>query len=220
MEQVLFLILGTFDVLVTLSLIFIMFRWPFFSYIKECILIALLCSIESFITRMVLHIPEWDMVGQFTIIVLSLRFIIKVNPYHSLTLALVGTLAYSEFVIIVFMLLDSLGIVTSNVAMQSSGLGIFTFQFICECTGALISFLIYKFNLGFSYVAVPPHERIRKLTKREKITLTFHSIAVLLLTSVMFWIINFGGVGYKVVLVGLLTLVAVLYLAYKEEYRL
>ncbi|MFC6229522.1 hypothetical protein ACFQI7_17015 [Paenibacillus allorhizosphaerae] len=220
MDKFLFLVFGTLDILVVLSLIFKIFRWPFFSYIKECLLIAFVCSIESFIMRTILHLPEWDMLGQFVILMLSLRYIIKVNYYHSLTLSIIGTLAYTEAVIIMFKFLDFAGIVTEEVAAQATGLSIFTLQFTGECTGALIAFLIYKFNLGFSYVAVPPHERTRRLSKREKITSTFHFLAVILLTSYMFWVINFGGPGFNVVLVGLLTLGALLYLAYKEEYRI
>ncbi|NHN32872.1 hypothetical protein [Paenibacillus agricola] len=219
MQSIIYILLGTTDILVILLLIFKIFRWPFLTYIKELFFIAFICSIESYIARMVMNIPQWDLILQVIILIFSLRYLLRVNYYHALTLTVIGTLAYSEIAYTVFNILNYIGITTNNEASESIGFGVFATQILSECMGIAVSWILYKFNLGFSFVAVPPHDPKRTLSNYEQSKLIINFGCVLIVSTAMFWLMNYGMVGVNILMIGdFLALLVLLYLAQKEDY--
>jgi hypothetical protein len=111
-DILIYLLLGTIDVFLILAFIFKTFKWPFFRYVRECLTIASICSLESYVNRIILNIPQWDVLIQIVSLMIMLHVIIKVNWYHSLTLSAYGAIAYSIIVYLTYMLLGVSGLVT------------------------------------------------------------------------------------------------------------
>ncbi|TBL78585.1 hypothetical protein [Paenibacillus thalictri] len=219
MEYVAFFILGTIDIFLVLAFIFKIFRWPLGSYIKECILIAFLCSLESFANRFVFDLAEYDALIQVVTIMLCVHYILRVNFYHAITLSVIGVMAYFEVVYVMYQVLEQIDIVSTSDAAASVGEGTFIIQLTSETFAAIIVWLIYKFNLGFSYVAVPPHDRKTKFTAEEKINMTVDFVAALVIFATNYCIITLGRLGIGAMMVSeFIALCLLLYLARRRDY--
>src|SRR4051812_27817720 len=108
MDIFFYILFGFLDVFMILTFIFKIFRWPLFSYLKELIIIAAVCSFESYLTRMVFHISQYDLLIQTATIMLLMNYLLKVNFYYALSLSVIGALSYSEVVFFVYQTLVKL----------------------------------------------------------------------------------------------------------------
>jgi hypothetical protein len=148
-------------------------------------------------------------------------YLMKVNVYHALTLSVIGGLAFSEISFATYNVLNLLGITPSVVTVTAIGWEVFNFQIVSECVGIIVAWLLYKLNLGFSHVSVPPHDPKRKFTKEEKVILSINCIAALIVASLMFWVLDYSILGLWIIqILDLVALVLLLYLASKKEYSI
>lgn len=218
MSTVLFLVLGFLDISVLLLLVFKIFRWPYFTFLKSCAVIAAVCSVESYLTRFVFEYSQLDLLIQIVTVMVLIRFLMGANLYHAMFMAVTGALAYSEVVFITYTVLGLAGLVGGADAAANTGLGIFTIQALGQCMGIIVALVIYKMNAGFSYIATPPHDSKRRFSKREKINLVINTIAVILIASTTIWVASYGGFGVTVIMVFEFVALAVLiYLAYRQD---
>ncbi len=210
MNAIIYLLLGTVDIFLLMTLIFKVFRWPLRQYARETLIIAFLCSLESYLSRIVLGVPEIDLILQNIIILVLMRVLLKVNFYYALTLSVIGSFLYSEIAYITYNLFALFHIELDFSTPTSAG--VYFMQISVQVLAALAAFLLYKFNLGFSFVSVPPHDSKRRFTSKEKMNLIISCVAVVCIFFTVYVAINYGTFGINAIMV--LEFVALLFLLY------
>lgn len=217
MNQLLYVVLGMMDIFVLLALLFKLFRWPLKFFWREALLIALVCSLESFLTRIVFQVPEIDLILQNATIILMMKWLMNVNWYYGITLSVTGSFAYSEVAFVTYNLFQFFGVPLHFA--DPTTLDVYLMQISGQAAGGLIAFALYKFNLGFSFVAIPPHDVKRSYTRREKINLYISSLAVVLIFSTVYLAINYGAYGINsLMVIELIALILLLYIARKQDF--
>ncbi|MEK8131991.1 hypothetical protein WMW72_29190 [Paenibacillus filicis] len=177
-------------------------------------------SVESYYFRIEYEIPQWDIAVQGLTLLLGLKYMLKVRLHHALTLTVSGLLAFMIIQGLVLKGLEALGIVSMNIIYENIGIDLFTLQVSCHIVGFGIAYTLYKLRLGFSYVTVPACNRHRSQSPGDKLAVVVHILAVLIVLSTMFLVIQYGGRGLDVVVyTGLPVLAGLMYLAYQEEIR-
>ncbi|RAV06332.1 hypothetical protein [Paenibacillus sp. YN15] len=216
MNAFIYLLLGTVDIFLVITLIFKVFRWPLRQYARETLIIAFLCSAESYLARIVFEVPEVDLILQNLIILVMMKALLKVNFYYGLTLSVIGSFLYSEIAYLTYNLFGLLNIPLDLSTPTSAG--IYFMQISVQLAAVLASFLLGKFNLGFSFVAVPPHDGKRRFTPKEKINLIISSLAVVCIFVTVHVAINYGTFGINAIMVlELCALLILMYIARKQD---
>ncbi|MNP68576.1 hypothetical protein D3C76_1645530 [compost metagenome] len=91
-------------------------------------------------------------------------------------------------------------------------------QISVQLIAALFAFLLYKFNLGFSFVSVPPHDGKRRFTAKEKMNLIISSVAVVCIFFTVYIAINYGTFGINAIMVlEFCALLFLMYIARKQD---
>ncbi|MCC8435506.1 hypothetical protein HP567_013215 [Brevibacillus sp. M2.1A] len=158
MNTILYLLLGFADIIVVLAFIFKLFRFPFWDYKREFLIMGITLSVTSYLVRVIFKIPEIDLGIQYVLFILFFRYLIKFRLWESTMLTAIGILAFDLSQLILIPTLISLEVATLGDVFRSTGKGTFLIQLVNEVVMVLISYLIYRFNLGFSFVMQPPHE--------------------------------------------------------------
>lgn len=216
MDAFIYLFLGMVDIFLVLTLIFKMFRWPLRQYVREALIIAFLCSVESYLARIVFEVPEVDLILQNMIILVMMKALLRVNFYYGLTLSIIGSFLYSEIAYLTYNLFGLLNIPLDLSTPTSAG--IYFMQISVQLAAVLVSFLLYKFNLGFSFVSVPPHDAKRRFTSKEKINLIISSMAVVFIFFTVYVAINYGTFGINAIMVlEFCALLFLIYIAWKQD---
>lgn len=216
LNVMIYLLLGTVDIFLLLTLIFKVFRWPLWQYAREALLIAFLCSLESYLSRIVLGVPEIDLILQNIIILVLMKLLLKVNFYYGLTLSVIGSFLYSEIAYLTYNLFSLLNIPLDLSTPASDS--VYLMQISVQVVAMLASFLLYKFNLGFSFVSVPPHDGKRRFTPKEKMNLLISTLAVLCVFFTVHIATNYGPFGINAIMVlEFCALLFLIYIARKQD---
>lgn len=216
MNAIIYLLLGTVDIFLLITLIFKVFRWPLTHYAREALIIAFLCSVESYLSRIVFGVPEVDLILQNIIILVLMKVLLQVNFYYALTLSVIGSFLYSEIAYITFNLFGLLHIPLDLTTPASAG--VYLMQISVQVLAALVAFLLYKFNLGFSFVSVPPHDGKRRFTPKEKLNLFVSAVAVICVFFTVHIAINYGTFGVNAIMIlEFCALLLLIYIARKQD---
>lgn len=206
MAAVFFILLGMIDVFAEMALIFKTFKIPYKEYIKEISILAVFIALVSFVMREVLKLTAVaDIILHFALIILFLRYIIKIIFWRSIITSL-SYFGYGVISFLCFAAYTTMGI-HSDLAVQLTQIAV----------GFLVAWLLYEFNIGFSWFSRPPHDFIIKTPiKKPDLQLV---ISVLLVAALFF--VGFQYVwAYQLlevvpfILAGFLLLV---YLGYKRD---
>ncbi|WP_144028820.1 hypothetical protein [Paenibacillus tyrfis] len=219
MSTFLYFLFGLLDSIAVFILIFKTFRWPIRQYWIEILISGGLISFLSYVNRIIFHIPNWDMTLQFIAYISLLMWMFRVNLPNAINLAAIGYLAFVGIQFIVYPLLLELGIVNVDDAQELTGFGTYIIQVSSEIACYSVSYLIWKLNIGFSYVSQPPHDRFTFFKiKGNKFAYISNVIAVLVVCSTMYWVFNYVH-GQFVVLGSVWgALVILLVLSYRRDY--
>lgn len=151
MWVVLFLALGIIDVYAEMALIFKSFKIPYFEYFKEISIMAIFIALVSLIIREFLELSALaDIILHFALIILFLRYIIKVIFWRSIIVSL-SYFSYGLISFLSYTIYASMGIETDSAIQVTQIVG-----------GFLIAWLLYRFNVGFSWFSQPPHDFLIK----------------------------------------------------------
>lgn len=219
MNTILYLLLGFADIIVVLAFIFKLFRFPFWDYKKEFIIIGTTLSATSYLFRIVLQLPEIDMPIQYVLFILFFRYLLKFRTVKAAMLIAIGILAFDLSQLIIAPSLITLEFATIRDVFQSTGMGTFIIQAVNDIVMALVSWLLYKFNLGFSFVMQPPHELSWKTSYTGSnllilIGVIFASATIL---AVLYILLNYFNEFKYVIGVGVAALVTLLITCHKKE---
>lgn len=210
MSSIIYLILGTVDIFLLITLIFKLFRWPLRQYAWETLIIAFLCSVESYLSRIVFEVPEVDLILQNIIILVLMKVLLKVNFYYALTLSVIGSFLYSEIAYLTYNLFSLMNFPLD--LSTPASVGVYLMQISVQAVAMLTAFILYKFNLGFSFVTVPPHDGKRRFSSKEKMNLIISTIAVICVFFTVDIAINYGTFGVNAIMI--LEFGALLFLIY------
>ncbi|WP_244873623.1 hypothetical protein [Brevibacillus reuszeri] len=158
MNTLLYLILGFLDIIVVIAFIFKLFRFPFWDYKREVIIIGLSLAITSFLVRIIFEIPEIDLAIQFFLFIVFFRYLIKFRVAEAAMLTAIGILAFDLSQLLVIPSLITLEVASLGDVFRSTGMGTFLIQAVNDGVMILVSWILFRFNLGFSFIMQPPHE--------------------------------------------------------------
>ncbi|HEY0828339.1 MAG TPA: hypothetical protein VGE40_09605 [Bacilli bacterium] len=220
MDIFLYLLFGFLDVIAILALIFKIFSFPFFKYAKEITIIGVTLSIVSYFNRFWLDLIPFDPAIQLFIMIIFFRYLIKLRLFESLSTVSIGSCSFIGIQVIVYLILLNTGVVTLNDAQSLTNLGTYIIQISTHLSCYLISFVLYRFNLGFSHIYSPPHDihiRYRKTTL-QKLTIFASVIGIIAVSCVLYWIFNYASGAYIILLSVLGSLIVLIYLSYLSDY--
>lgn len=220
MDAFLCLLLGTLDSFCNFVLMFKIFRFPITEYKFEILISAILISFVSYLDRMILGIPDWDMAIQFSIYVVLLMYLFKINFPYAIDFASIGYLAFVCVQFTIYPLLLTTHIVSLDDSQQLTGVGTYVIQITSELSCYLIGFLLWRFNLGFSHISRPPHDGFLRynISGAKTIGLLTNIIAALVVCSTMYWVLNYHAGVYIVIPSVLVALAILIYLSYRKEF--
>lgn len=157
-DSIIFLILGIFDSLAVMVLMFKLYRFPLKEYRTEIVLMAVWVSLTSYLIRMVLGITEIDIVVQIVLYILFMRLCIKTKLFYSAVISLTGLVGYIAIQMIIIYVLNVTGITAPSDVQENTGIGTYLIQVTSILFVYIIGYLLFAFNLGFSFIIRPPHE--------------------------------------------------------------
>ncbi|UED70722.1 hypothetical protein [Brevibacillus sp. HD3.3A] len=219
MNTILYFLLGFADIMVVLAFIFKLFRFPFWDYKKELAIIASTLAVTSYVFRMVFDLPEVDMPLQYILLILFFRYLIKFRVFEASLLIAIGILGFDLSQLIVAPALISLEVATLGDVFQSAGMGTFLIQAVNDAIMILVSWLLYKLNLGFSFIMQPPHEISwkTKYTGSNLVALVGVIAASTAILAVLYILLNYYNEFKYVIAVGITALVILLLTCHKKE---
>lgn len=219
LQTFLYFLLGFLDVIAILALIFKTFRWPFWEYWPQLTIIGSVLSFASYLNRMVLDIPSYDLVIQFGLCIILLRYLVKVSFVHAIDVSAIGYLAFNGILILVYFGLLRSGIVTINDAQSPANWGTFIIQFSCELSSYATAYLLYYFHYGFSFIMRPPHNLYinRKVAGFKKLKAIVNTIGILTVCVSVYWFLNYHESVFILLLIIIISLAILVYLSYKRD---
>ncbi|WP_282939498.1 hypothetical protein [Paenibacillus sp. RC67] len=219
LQTFLYFLLGFLDVIAILALIFKTFRWPFWEYWPQLTIIGSVLSIASYLNRMVLDIPSYDLAIQFSLCILLLRFLVKVRFVHAIDVSAIGYLAFNGILILVYFGLLHSGLVTTDDAQQPANWGTFIIQLSCELASYTTAYLLYRFHYGFSFIMRPPHNLYlnRNVSGFKKIKTIVNTIGILTVFVSVYWVLNYQESLSILLLIIIMSLAILVYLSYKRD---
>ncbi|WP_163854569.1 hypothetical protein [Paenibacillus elgii] len=190
MDFFIYLILGMLDTFAILALAFKFYRFPFFEYIKEVLVMCILITLSSYIVRVEFNLGVLDLIVQLLLYIFFFRRIIKVRLKASIALSLLyfvyGALSYGFYFIY-----RAFSIVSPGVVDQSTGPEAYLMQLTTSLSALLISWIMYRFRLGRSSIARPPHFLGDKFTLKEILIIcllfSFGSILIYIFHYIEHW---------------------------------
>ncbi|WP_028551403.1 hypothetical protein [Paenibacillus sp. UNC451MF] len=219
LQTFLFILLGFLDVIAILALIFKTFRWPFWEYWPQLTIIGSVLSVASYLNRMVLDIPSYDLVIQFTLCILLLRFLVKVSFVHAIDVSAIGYLSFNGILILVYFGLLGTGLVSTDDAQQPANWGTFIIQLSGELGSYLTAYLLFRFHYGFSFIMRPPHNLYlnRKVSGFKRIIAVVNTIGILTVCVSVYWVLNYHESVFILLLIIILSLAILVYLSYMRD---
>ncbi|ATO50097.1 hypothetical protein BrL25_14035 [Brevibacillus laterosporus DSM 25] len=218
MDTFMYIILGIIDILSILVLSFKVFRFPLI-YKKEFLIISTTASLVSYLNRVILEIPNVDGWVQYSILVLFFRYMLKVRLFDSTILATVGYLGFNIVQYSTYVVLLWTGVVSFADGQALVNLGTYIIQLTTHIFVFLAAWLIYRYNHGFSFIMVPPHDvHIRtKMTPLKFLIMIMVFLSTVTILFVTNWMLTFNGNPTSLIPVFILYLVILLKLLEKKE---
>lgn len=161
MDSIIYVLLGTLEAFVMMSLILKIYRMPVWGYHQLIFGCSVLISLSSFFIRMEIEMPVLDTPIQFLIFVFFLRYAMGMKTHLAAFITGAGLSAYYSLQLSIYYLFILSGF-QQNLIHQNTGLDVYIIQ-LTSITFAIIACIILKFRgLGFSFIIEPPHDFFRE----------------------------------------------------------
>lgn len=177
MEAVWFMVFSTFETLAIYSLIMTLLRFKTTEYIWQALIVMILANLQSFIMRNELQLDFLAPLITVLIFVFLFSAIIKIPVIWSAICTILGYMFYA--LIQVFYMLTLYGSIEATNNHEVDG---YVLQLLSSLTGLLISWIMYKYAIGFTYDL----EKLR--FKFEHILLISLIVVVLILLAILFYL--------------------------------
>lgn len=177
MEVIWFMVFSTFETLAIYSLIMTLLRFKTTEYIWQALIVMILANLQSFIMRNELQLDFLAPLITVLIFVFLFSAIIKIPVIWSAICTILGYMFYA--LIQVFYMLTLYGSIEATHNHEIDG---YVLQLLSSVTGLLISWIMYKYAIGFTYDL----EKLR--IKFEHILLISLIVVVLILLAILFYL--------------------------------
>ncbi len=187
-----YLLLGSLDIFSIILSTFCFFSLPFKEYLKEVLIISFSLSLSSYFVRVVFEAALFDTLIQVILLILLIRFLVKVKTTLSILMAAIGTMAYISFQPLVIFLYDLTGIIHAAASLSAETWGARTVQLTTDVLMVLASLILIRFGLGITYFARPPHSMYLKerLSKNFFLILLIACIGIAITCLFMFLLLQ------------------------------
>lgn len=177
MEVIWFMLFSTFETLAIYSLIMTLLRFKTTEYIWQALIVMILANLQSFIMRNELQMDFLAPLITVLIFVFLFSAIIKIPVIWSAICTILGYMFYAliqtAYLTTIFGSIDSI---------QTDHANGYVLQILSGATGLLISWIMYRFGIGFKYDL----EKLR--IKFEHVLLITLIIVVLILIAILFYL--------------------------------
>ncbi|MFD1775919.1 hypothetical protein ACFSF2_18785 [Paenibacillus rhizophilus] len=181
MHDLIFIFLGIFDATAMLTVILKLYMLPVREYFVRVLLFASFIAVFSYLMRIIIGVPEWDLPLQYLLIILFLRLGLKIKLHLASFIAGAGICAYALIQMGVYYFYAWTNQMNVDILKENSGSLLYLFQISSILVAYVLSWALTRFQLGFSFIIVPPHDFLVKenyLTNRN-LLLVFGSLASL-----------------------------------------
>ncbi len=205
MDYVIYFILDCLDTLAIYLLMMTIFQYPIREYLREIMIICATLGVSSLLIREVIGFISIDPMVHILLLVLCLRYIIKVRLYRAIVITATGTLAYFAIQAVISLSGTIGDFLLSSDLYSSHSRSVQVIQLISQAITFLLAFLVSKHDLGVTKFVRPPHDFyiINPITKNQ-MRLLLTSITSLIIISIAFY---YSVFHHKVVLFTMLALI-------------
>ncbi|WP_017814495.1 hypothetical protein [Paenibacillus shenyangensis] len=193
-DKALYIILSIFDAAAMIILMFKLYRLPIMMYAKRISVLALIITLSSYFFRVEISIAYLDLPIQYLIFVLFLRYVIRMKFHYSAFVAAAGMLGFFNIQLLIYYFFDASGALDSSIVKEISGMAVYAVQVSTEVAIFLLSFILWKFNLGFSFIIIPPHDFSDKedFTSRQNIEMISSTLISVITIFAAIIFLNYG----------------------------
>jgi len=191
MDVVLYLFFGMIDVTGILYLMFRIYRFPFFDYLKPILVVALIISSESYISRVVFGLPLVDIFFHLFAAVLFLRCYVRVLLKYSVLIAGTGYMTFAGLNTLAYSVLLYTGVVEQLVDLHYDSYLSYIVQISTGVSVVLVGLLFKKFNFGYSFILAPPHAVNKPMTRMDLILNIIVILSLIAVISTYVWLMSF-----------------------------
>ncbi|AHV95959.1 hypothetical protein PSAB_05115 [Paenibacillus sabinae T27] len=157
-----FILLGLCEASATLTIILKLYMLPVREYFGRIFLFALFIAIFSYMMRIVLKAPELDIPFQYLLFIFFLRLGLKIKVHLASFIAGAGICAYALIQIGFYYFYSWTSLMNVSVLKENSGFHISLLQVSTIFAAFGLSWVLNRFNLGFSFIILPPHDFLIK----------------------------------------------------------
>ncbi|AJE53799.1 hypothetical protein NS115_09490 [Paenibacillus jamilae] len=157
----LYILLGFFDALAAVTLVLKLYMLPVWENRRKILFYAIGIAFFSFLMREVIGMPKFDFPLQYLLMVLFLRFGLGIKTYLAAFSAGSGLTAYINLQLFVYIFANFFGVAQPDIINNTSGSSIYVIQLASIFTAYFISFVMGKYNFGFSFIIQPPHDFLK-----------------------------------------------------------
>ncbi|MFK4302326.1 MULTISPECIES: hypothetical protein [unclassified Paenibacillus] len=157
----LYILLGVFDALAVVTLVLKLYMLPVWEYRRKILFYTIGIALFSFLMRVVIGVPKLDLPFQYLFMVIFFRFGLGIKTHLAAFSAGSGLTAYINLQLFVYLFANFFGVAQPGVINYTSGFSVYFIQVSSIIIAYLISFVMGKYNLGFSFIIQPPHDFLR-----------------------------------------------------------
>lgn len=158
LSALLYILLGVFDALASVTLVLKLYMLPLREYRKRILIYGIVIALFSYLMRVVFGTPKLDFPLQYIFMILFFRFGLGIKTHLAAFSTGSGLTAYINLQLFVFLFANWFGIAQPEVIHDTDGFPIYFIQLFSIVVVGLISFVMSKYNFGFSFIIKPPHD--------------------------------------------------------------
>lgn len=217
MDYIIYFFLDCLDTLAIYFLMMAIFHYPIREYLKELFFICIMLALTSIFIREILGYSLLDTSTHVILLLICLRYLIKIRWHRAIRILAVGVLGYFLIQTIISLIVKSVGFIQIDLN-NSNYTVIRLIQFTAQIVTYLIAYIIIKFRLGTTKFIRPPHDFYIKeeLTTSHIRILFFTSISLMLICLLVFLLLS-----HNMILIFLIVTIvlfsSVIYLTYRRD---
>ncbi|PPB10863.1 hypothetical protein [Brevibacillus laterosporus] len=219
MDILLSLVIGIVNQMAIMIIAFKMFRFPVLSYIRDFLLIASVLSLISYFNRFILDIPQYDAIIQYIMLVVFFRRMFEFRVYEATLVTAAGCAIFTCIKVVTLALFLKTNVLSLDDLVHLTGLKMMLIQLLVDVLVLVVTWLVKKLNMGYSFMSQPPHNLNYKLKKSMISYLLIVAVGlVVFVMSTYLYVLSQANL-FMVFAYGVIPLVILLWLLTKKDYE-
>lgn len=207
--------IGAIEAFALLTATLRLFRFRANYYRINIVVMSILLALSSYLIRIVLKMPWFDIPLTMCAIIVFLSYIIQVRLQYAVIITLSGYAFYTAVQSLIFLVLNFTINFESIMLLQSFGVYLYLLQVATAGVMILISHYLYKIGLGFSFIIHPPHSSCSKFSKKENAVFYAALVSFLILTATIAF--SLSGYAWLTCIIVLLNFSLLYYLLHRRS---